>query len=774
MASLLGTGVSALQAFQQSLATTSHNIANVNTDGYSRQRVEVTERPPEFSGAGFIGQGVDATGVTRIYDQFLVDQVVSNTSSQGQFDVFFGLASQLDNLLANEDSGLSARLQDFFNATQDVADDPVSIPARTVLLGEAESLVDRFAFYEQRLSDLKGQVNTDIENEVTVINGLSQAIADLNLSILRSGGAASNGADGKLPNDLLDQRDQLVLELSKIVSISTLEQGDGSLSVFVGGGQSLVVGTTVQDLAVTRDAFDPSVVNIVLQSGNSQVDVTSQIVGGSLGGSLDFSSRMLDSAERELGRIAIGLTDAFNQQHRLGMDLDSVLGESFFTGLNTGSFTPTVFSSTNNAGSAIVTASYGTVADLTVSDYDLRYTGGTSYTLTRLTDGQIFSVDTAVPASLTNDGFTLSIGAGAAVGDLFRIQPTADGSRDIGLAITDPRKIAAAVPVRTETSLQNTGTATIDSGVVTDRATFVSDTYTIRIADNANATANGVVGTITDAGPTANTLEYRLSINGVQVYSQNEASAVLANLTALAAEINDDVGTTGVRAYVDTVNNRMYLLNDPSTSSPITVTETLTDTPAGAPFMDVGDTVTGYFGSVLAGTNFVDAVSNTITIGNTGTDYIVIDSGGNNETSGTYISGNNITFNGIQTSITGAASWGDVFTLRSNNNGVSDNRNMLALSGVQQQQVLAGGTSTLGETFGQLISSIGTTTRQSEITLDAQTVLLNQSIAARASVSGVNLDEEAANLILYQQAYQAAAQVISIADNLFQTLINAI
>ena len=772
MGSLLGTGVSALQAFQRSLATTSHNIANVNTDGYSRQRVGLSERQPEFSGAGFIGQGVNATGVTRIYDQFLVDQVVSNTSTTGQFDVFFGLASQLDNLLADEDSGLSARLQDFFNATQDVANEPASIPARTVLLGEAESLTDRFTFYEQRLSDLRGQVNADISNDITVINGLAQAIADINLNISRSGSASSTGADGKQPNDLLDQRDQVVLELSKHVAVSTLEQGDGSLSVFIGSGQPLVVGTTVQSLAVGNNAFDPSAVNIVLQSGNVQIDVTSQIVGGSLGGSLDYFSRMLDPAERELGRIAIGLTDAFNQQHRLGMDLDSVLGDNFFTALNTGGFTPTVFSSSNNTGSAIVTASYATVADLTVSDYDLRYNGGTSYTLTRLSDSQTFAVtNTPGHASLTNDGFTLSIGAGATAGDVFRIQPTANGSGDIGIAITDPRKIAAAVPVRTEASLQNTGVAVIDSGAVTDRTTFVSDTYTIRMADNANATAGLAANEVVDGG-NDNVLQYQLSINGVQVYTQAEgAGNILADLTALRDAINagTNVANTGVRAYVDAVNSRLYLVNEPATALPVTVSETLT----GTGTIDAGDIMTGYFGTALAGDGTATSASATITFDNAANDYIVIDSGSNVETSGAYTSGNNITFNGIQTSITGAAGLGDVFTLRSNNNGVSDNRNMLALSGVQSQQVLVGGTTTLIESFGQLISSIGTTTRQSEITLDAQTVLLNQSIAARSSVSGVNLDEEAANLILFQQAYQAAARVISVADDLFQTLINS-
>lgn len=763
MADLLGTGVSGLLAFQRALATTSHNISNVNTEGYSRQRTELTTRPPEYTGAGYVGQGVNTNAIERIYNEFLNEQISTTTSTFHQLDTYYSLTSNINNLLSDVDSGITAGMRDMFDSMQEVSNDPSSIPARQVLMGQTESLIDRTQHTQDVLVNLRESVYGSVESMTGEINGIVTSIARINKDIVTIGSATTGGP----PNDLLDQRDELVRKLSEYTEVSTYEQDDGSLNVFIGGGQSLVVGFNAQLLGVQNDEFSPLHKDVVVNSGGVNVDISSQLRGGKLGGALDFLSTSLEPSINELGRVMVGLVGTFNDQHALGMDLDGNLGGDYFSPLNSGSFLPQVMSSSANTGAGAVTARYTDVAALTASDYKLKFNGGTSYTLTRMSDRVQFNLDTTDPASMINDGFQVNIASSPNPGDTFMIKPTSNVVPQLKLAITDPRDIAAAVPVRTEVPLTNSGTATIDAGTVVDRASFVNDTYAIHLVADSGATAG--MAAPTDAGPTVNTLEYQLSINGTAAFTVADS----LTLSGLAAAINTQVATTGVRAYVDAGN--LYLLNDdPANPAPITVTESLVD--SGATALDAGDTVTGYFGSVLTGQGDGSStrVSSAVAFSNTPTRYVVTDSANNLETSGAYVSGANITFNGIQTAISGTASVDDLFIVRSNNSGVSDNRNALALGALETKKTLIGGTASYFDAYGQLVANVGTSTRTAEVTRDANAKILAQNVDARASISGVNLDEEAANLLKYQQAYQAAAQVISTADDLFQTLLSAV
>ena len=765
MPDLFGISVSGLKTFQSQLTTTAHNITNVNTEGYSRQNVELATRQPEFTGVGYIGSGVRAVSVQRSYDSFIDNQLAINTGVYSQLEELYSLSSQLDNLVADPAAGLIPGIQNFFDSIQAVSDAPASLPARQSLIAESQGLVDRFEYFSRRFSDLLSDASTTIENSVSEINSIASNIADLNLQISTAGGDSTS----QPINDLLDQRQQLIVQLSSHVAVNTLEQDDGSLNVFIGTGQALVVGGTPQTLSTANNPYDVNQKDIYATNGTTTVNITNQLTGGTLGAASSFIRDTLNPALNALGRVALGLADTVNNQHQLGVDLDGALGGNFFNAVNDPNFGATVSDHQLNAGTGVIGAQITDTSSLTTSDYILRFTGGTQYSLTRTSDNTVTQIDSSVTPNPVIDGVTLSFGGSPTAGDTFKIRPTANAARGIRLEVSNARAIAAAAPVRGENSLNNTGTGLIGNTIVTDATAYAagSPPYRVISADNSGAIADGGAtrGTITDNN-TDSTLQYELRINGTLVYTQNEAAAALADVNALAAQINGSTGTTGVTAYVNGSN--LYLANNPPSATSIVVNETL-NTTAGT--VEDGDTVTGYFGSALTGST---TPTSTVTFTGAADSYVVLDSSNTAVADGAYTAGSNISFNGVQTSITGTPNTGDVFTVSANTSGVSDNRNLLVIGALQDKLTLAGGTATYYEAYGEMVGEIGTQTRKIEITKDAQEILLNQSIEARASKSGVNLDEEAANLVKFQQAYQAVAQMISIADELFKTLISVV
>lgn len=630
---LFGTGISSLLASQKALATASHNIANVNTDGYSRQRVNTATQTPFPYGVGFVGTGVKITSIERVYDQYLVDQVRTGTSSLNQLSQYYSLATQVDNLLADPQAGLSPSLQDFFNSVQDVANDPASASARQVMVSTAQTLADRFNFINSRIDDIDKAVNSDIKNVVSEINGLSESIANINKQIaeLRTQGSGE-------PNDLLDKRDILLKQLSDKVGVTTVVQSDGSVNVFVGNGQAIVAGYESRTLSTIKNDYDPNKMDVGYDLGGSAVNITSQLSGGKIGGFLKYRSEMSDSMKNSLGLLAVGLTETFNQQHQSGIDLNGDMGGDFFRNLSS-TVVDVLPSRSNTAASpADITATIADANSLTGSDYTLRREGVT-YTLTRESDNYSYTLTNFPAGSETIDGVTLNLAGGAiADGDRFLIRPVRSGASDISVAITDPAKIAAASPIRTYSDLNNAGSADINAGEVTDLAAFVSDTYHINMT-------------------TATTYEVRDSSN-----------------------------------------------------------------------------------TLLAG--------------------------------GAYNSGADIVFNGITVSVSGNPQAGDTFVVEPNLSGIGDNSNALKLSALQLDNTLKGNTVNYQDIYGQMVVAIGTKTNQANINVQAQQGLLDQAIAAREAKSGVNLDEEAADIIKYQQMYQAAAKIISVADTTFQSILS--
>jgi flagellar hook-associated protein 1 FlgK len=255
----------------------------------------------------------------------------------------------------------------------------------------------------------------------------------------------------------------------------------------------------------------------------------------------------------------------------------------------------------------------------------------------------------------------------------------------------------------------------------------------------------------------------------VVVYAQGSAAPALTDLSALAAEINDDTGSTGVMAYVDAASNKLYLANVPASSMPITVTESLATLSGTA---EDADTAVGYFGNTaLQGAS---NPSRTLTFDGAADSYVVLDGSGATVTAGAYSGGATIDFNGIEAVVSGDVNSGDVFTISPNANGVSDNRNALTLAALQNARLLNNGTASFQDLYSGLAADVGIKTHQSEVTGQAQASMLTQAVNAREALSGVNLDEEAADVLRFQQAYAAAAQVIATANEMFDTLIATI
>src|SRR5690606_19493280 len=308
MADLLNTSISGLLAFQRALDTTSHNITNANTPGYSRQITEFMTRQAHPSGAGWVGAGVGVSTVTRAYDDFLAGQARTSSSAFHRADAYATQAERVSNLLGDSSTGLSASLQEFVNALQSVADTPTSTAARQTLLSQAQILVDRLQGYQDSLASFEAQVNSSMRTQADAVSSIASAIAQLNQEI-SSGYARTR----QPPNDLLDQRDRLLDQLATYVSVSVVAQEDGSVNVSIGAGQPLVVGQHASRVVATGDPYDPTRMIVAVQSQHGLADITRSISGGTLGGMLDFRGQMLDPARNALGRMSVGLAEIMNE-----------------------------------------------------------------------------------------------------------------------------------------------------------------------------------------------------------------------------------------------------------------------------------------------------------------------------------------------------------------------------------------------------------------------------------------------------------------------------
>lgn len=477
---LFGIASGALNAARVGLQTTSHNISNANTAGYARQTAIQTTNNPLFTGAGFLGQGVRVSTVQRQYSGFLETQIQASQTRLSQLDTWHSQLSQIDNLLADSTAGLTPALNDFFQGVQTLSQHPSDTSARQGMLSSAAALAGRFQSLNTRFDQMQQDANGRIATSVNVINGYTSQLAELNERIRL---ATSN--DLIQPNDLLDQRDNLLRQLNQEVQATTVTQSDGSVNVFFGNGQPAVVGTKAYALQAQSDPADPMSTRVGLQTANGIVPFTAaDLGGGNLAGLLSFRDVSLTEAANSLGRVAMTLAASFNAQHAGGMDLTGALGGNFFN------FTgPQSFSYSSNTGSGVMTASVASHSALTSSDYRVGF-DGTNYTITRLSDKQ---VQTFATLPQTVDGVTFSLSGTPAAGDGFLVQPTRAAARDLTVAISDLARIAAATPVKAASAKANIGSGA-PGALSVSLPPNANLTQTVTITFNANGTFN-VAGT---------------------------------------------------------------------------------------------------------------------------------------------------------------------------------------------------------------------------------------------------------------------------------------
>ena len=645
MSGLMSIGKSALTANYAALQTTGNNIANANTVGYSRQQVELADAPGQHSSAGFLGRGVDIATVSRSYNQYLSGHAVDTGSTAAADAARLDRLSQLETLFPIGASGVGYAAGELLNSFTDLANNPADTGQRRVVLANAQELAGRFSAVGDRLTDLQSGVAQDLKTSISSVNSLAQQVAKLNASIvsMRGGGGA--------PNQLLDERDQLVSQISKLINIKTLPADDGSVTVMVGGGQGLVLGTAANALRVVPDEFDPSKVQIGLSAGpTTRTLAPDAFIGGSVAGLLKFQNEDLSAARNLLGQMATAISASVNTQQSLGLNLGNpaTAGAAIFS---VGA--ARVLGAAGNAGSASLSLTVSDARQVQASDYALAYDGA-NYQLTRLADGQSASGSPFTPAQLASgvsvDGLTLKLNGGTpATGDRFQLQAVALAAQNMTTVLSNPQGLAAASPFSASTGTANTGSATVASVLA------VNPTYNGSLTASFNFTSNSG--------------DYAWSLPG---------------------------------------------------------------------------------GSPASGT-------------------------------GSWTPGSPISLNGFELRLDGVPRSGDTVTVRPTTAVASNNGNARALAGLSGAGLVAtlGAGSgaganramTITDAYATTLADVGVRVQGSKMAAGISAAVATQAETARSNQSGVNLDEEAARLIQFQQSYQAASKIIQVAQKVFDTML---
>ena len=578
MSDVFGISVGALQAFQSAIDVTSNNIANANTPGYAKEAVNLTAAAPQSNGVLSVGNGVVVSGISRSFNQATANQLNASQSSLGNLNALQNYSSQIDNLVGTTAGGLSTALQNFYSAWSDVANAPTSTATRQALLGKAQSVANSFQSTSTQLDALNSDINSRITSDVQQINTLGASISTLNKQIVIS--TAQNG--GQAPNELIDQRDQLVSNLSSLTGISTTTDSNGSLNVFLGNGQPLVLQGATTTLTTIPNQFDASQLEISTSTSNGN-SISSSITSGDLGGLLAARSQIVDPAKNQLGQIATAFAQSVNQQQNAGLDLNGNLGANLFS-----VSTPLATASSKNTSSVSATVSVANVGALTTNNYVLTYKGG-AYSLTNAADG------TAVPftglgtagSPITADGLSVVLSATPASGDQFLIQPTADVAGTLAVQLSNPTQIAAAGAVQATPAGGNTGTATITSGTVVDATNpSLLNTATITFSSPTNYSINGGASIPYSEGatipPVGGTPQYgwQVQISGtpaagdtftVQKNSggtgDNRNALLGANQQSLPVLLNGTVSVTGaVSSLITGIGSQAQQINTAQTA----------------------------------------------------------------------------------------------------------------------------------------------------------------------------------------------------------------
>jgi flagellar hook-associated protein 1 FlgK len=645
---LLGIGTRAMFANYAALQATGNNIANANTEGYSRQQVVLETAKGQFTGAGFFGKGVNVSSVIRSYNSFLTTQASATKATAAGDAARAEQLKQVEAVFGTGKSGVGYSAGELLNAFVDVANQPADSSARQVVIARAKELADKFAAAGEQLQSLQTGVTQDIKSSVDTVNSLAQQVGKLNEQI-----QALNGT-GQPPNDLLDKRDNLISQISGFVGVTTIKADNGSIGVFVGGGQALVLGANANKLTTVADPYDPSKVQLGIDVGSGLSSMIPQdaLSDGSISGMLRFQNDDLVDARNLLGQMAAAISGVVNQQQSLGLDMGKPAGPGsplYAVGA------PRSLPAASNAGDAAFGVTLTDTTQVQASDYELQF-DGTNYSLTRLSDntaavGSPFSA-AQMATGVTVDGMTIQMTAGTSVaGDRTLLQPVGNAAKDMRAVLSDPNGIAAASPVTATFTATNKGTATL-----------------------------------------------------------------------------------GSLAAVSTALDRTLTANVSFTS-------------------DTGD----YSWELL------DSTGAQVSTG-----------------TGTWTAGSPIALNGFELKLNGVPKSGDTLSVKPTTSTEANNGNALAFVGIGTKNIVGGSTAangsvtpgkTITDAYASALSDIGVRVQSAQTAASISDSAASQAESARANKAGVNLDEEAAKLIQYQQSYQAAAKMLQVAQQVFDTLL---
>lgn len=540
--SLYSLGLSGLNAAQAGLTVSGHNIDNSATPGYNRQRVMTSTAGATATSAGYFGRGVQVDTVQRQYNSFLFRQLVGAQSTGASYSTYASQITQVDNMLGDNTVGISPALSAFFGSLNAVASSPADAATRQDLIGKGQSLVSQINSAYRDMQTQREGLNTQIGAAVSQVNSYLDQINNLNQQIVIARATAS----GNEPNDLMDQRDLLLSQLSEVAGIRYTQQGD-SVNVSLASGQALLSGTTVYRLQAVPSATDPArtAVAYTVPSGPNGATTTVEmkdgmIKDGTLGGLMKFRGESLDMLQNRLGQMAVGLAMTFNAQHTQGVDLSGVAGVDFFS-----LGTPAGIASSKNTGTAVLTAAYTDAAAVTASDYTVSYSGG-AYTVTRAADGaQVYQGDGVTPP-LAFDGLELTLAGTPQDGDVWLMQPTRNAARDLQQAITDPGKIAASSTVNPGTTNGNNALAlaklqtakTLAGGTVS-----LSESYSQIVNSVGQQAAAAKAGLKAQAAVIAQRQADQQSVSGVNLNEEYVNLALYQQQYQAAAKLIDVAGT---------------------------------------------------------------------------------------------------------------------------------------------------------------------------------------------------------------------------------------
>lgn len=464
MASLINIGMSGLGAAQSGMYTLGNNIANADVESYSRQQNVQKTKGGQQVGQVFIGSGTTLADVRRVYNAFLENQLRSTTSLSSDASSYLNQITPLDTALSSSDTGITAALKSFFSAMQDAAAKPTEDASRQLLLTSAQSLAKRFNTLSAQLNQQNSDINANMASMADQVNNLTKTIAELNDQISRVSSISGQ------PNDLLDQRDGAVRELSKLIGTDVVER-EGNYDIYLKNGQALVLGKTTQTLGVEPSATDPTRMSLILNRGSTKMDITSSASGGELGGLIRYRKETLAPALNELGRVALVVADAINSQLAQGIDKNGEFGATLFGDINSAAAISqrSIAKTGNSAGSGNLDVTIKDSGKLSTSDYQVTFTSATGYSVRKLPEGtDMGSFDLSDTPPPVIDGFTLSLnGGGLSAGDSFKITPTRNAAAGIDTVLTDPKRLALASPLTATSGSGNKGTGVITQPTLT-------------------------------------------------------------------------------------------------------------------------------------------------------------------------------------------------------------------------------------------------------------------------------------------------------------------